>query len=69
MKRIIGALIGLVAGYLTGAGAGAALVQLLSANSHDKSVELAMTALIVTGPIGAVIGLIIGLVAAGKRKA
>jgi hypothetical protein len=69
MKRIIGALIGLIAGYLAGAGAGAVLVQLLSTNSHDKSVELAMTALLVTGPIGALIGLVIGLVAAGKRPA
>lgn len=69
MGRIIWGLAGLVAGYLLGAGAGAALVQLFSANTHDKSLELAMTSLLVAGPLGAVLGLVMGLVKGGGKKA
>lgn len=53
---------GAFGGYLLGAGAGALLVQLASGNTHDKSVELAMTSLLVAGPIGALLGLVTGLV-------
>ncbi len=69
MSRIVWGLAGLVAGYLLGAGAGAALVQLFSANTHDKSLELAMTSLLIAGPIGAVIGLVIGIAKGGGKKA
>lgn len=68
LGRIAWGLVGLVVGYLLGAGAGAMLVQAFSLNAHDKSVELAMTSLLVAGPIGAVIGLVAGLVKGGGKK-
>lgn len=61
MLRLIRAVVGLVAGYALGAVAGAALISLFSGNTHDKSLEMAMTAAFVTGPMGAVLGCIIGL--------
>lgn len=59
---------GLIGGYLAGVGIGALLVTLFSTNTHDKSVEMAMTAAFVTGPIGAVIGAIVAM-RRGRRKA
>ena len=67
MPRVLAALLGLVAGYLAGAGIGAVLIQLLSTNTHDKSLELAMTAAFVTGPIGALVGLVAGLMWPRRR--
>ncbi|MDX2156374.1 MAG: hypothetical protein SFW09_07680 [Hyphomicrobiaceae bacterium] len=66
MSGIARALLGLAGGYVAGALVGAALVFLLSGNTHDKSVEMAMTAVFVTGPLGAVIGLTVGLIL-GRR--
>lgn len=62
MRRLLLGLVGLALGYLAGALLGALTVQLLSSNTHDRSQELAMTALLVTGPLGALIGLIAGVV-------
>lgn len=61
MSRLLRGFIGIVLGYVIGAGVGLVLVGLLSQNTHDKSLELAMTAAFVTGPIGALIGLVTGL--------
>jgi len=58
--RAVRVLLGLIGGYLAGVGIGALLITLLSGNTHDKSVEMAMTAAFVTGPIGALIGAIFG---------
>lgn len=60
MRRFGFCLAGLIAGYIIGAGLGAAAIQLFSANTHDKSVELAMTSAFVAGPIGALIGAVVG---------
>lgn len=67
MKKLGRALLGLVAGYAVGVGAGLALVLHLSGNMHDKSVEAATTAAFVTGPIGALAGVVLGL-CMGKRS-
>lgn len=64
MRLLAFALAGLIAGYVVGALTGAGAIELLSANTHDKSQEMAMTAAFVTGPIGAVIGAITGLLRA-----
>lgn len=53
-------LIGLVLGYLLGALLGWGLVQMLSGNRHDKALEAAMTGAFVAGPIGALIGVLVG---------
>jgi hypothetical protein len=60
MRKFLLCLAGLVAGYIIGAGLGAAAIEYFSGNTHDRSVEMAMTAAFVTGPIGAVIGLVVG---------
>lgn len=57
MRSALLFIFGLIAGYGAGALVGAALIALFSGNQHDKSLEAAMTAAFVTGPIGAVIGL------------
>ena len=48
-------------GFAVGAMACAVLISLLSGNTHDKSVEMAMTAAFVGGPIGAIVGLVAGM--------
>jgi hypothetical protein len=59
--RFVRAIAGLLLGYVAGAGFGALAVAALSSNMHDKSLEIVMTAAFVTGPIGAVVGCIVGL--------
>lgn len=61
MSKLLHALAGLVLGYVAGAGLGYMAITLLSSNTHDKSVEAAMTAAFVAGPLGAVIGLVLAL--------
>lgn len=56
MSKPLWIVVGGIAGYVAGALLGAAAIELLSSNTHDKSVELAMTSAFVTGPVGAVIG-------------
>lgn len=58
MPKIVKILVMIIAGYAAGAVAGLLLVSLLSSNSHDKSMEMVMTAAFFTGPVGAVIGLV-----------
>lgn len=61
MPKFLKVLLMLVAGYAVGVAAGLLLVSLFSGNTHDRGMELVMTAAFVTGPIGAVIGLIWGI--------
>lgn len=68
MSRIIRGGLGLIAGYALGVVAGIALIALLSTNTHDKSLEVAMTSAFVAGPIGAVIGLLIGILRRGRSN-
>jgi hypothetical protein len=68
VPKILRAILGLVAGYLVGASLGAAAIDLFSSNTHDKSMEAAMTGAFVTGPIGAILGLIIALVWRRQNK-
>ena len=58
MSKVLYVLAGLIGGYVAGALIGAGLLSFLSTNTHDRSVEMAMTAAFVTGPIGAVLGVI-----------
>jgi hypothetical protein len=66
-KRVLLGLVGGVLGYLVGAVGGGILLSLLSSNTHDRSVEAAMTGAFVFGPIGAVAGCIAAI--RSKRRA
>lgn len=69
MARAVSMVVGLLAGYALGVLAGMALVTVFSANTHDKSVEMAMTAAFATGPVGAITGLLVALMRGRRRSA
>jgi hypothetical protein len=69
MKRFGIVLIYAVSGYLCFAVAGYFLVGLLSSNSHDRSVEAAMTSAFVVGPLGGLIAIVVGAVRSGRNAA
>ena len=50
--------------YLAGAFGGGYLVSLLSSNTHDRSVEAAMTGAFVLGPLAGLVGFVVGAVRA-----
>lgn len=54
-NKIIIVFLSAVLGYAAGAFGGGFLVSVLSSNSHDKSMEAAMTGAFVVGPIFAII--------------
>lgn len=60
-KRIAMGVLGAVLGYLLGAFGGGFLVSVLSSNTHDRSVEAAMTGAFVLGPLAAVVGALVGI--------
>ena len=66
MRRFLIGLACGVGGYVLVALISYFLVMQLSSNRHDRSVEAAMTSVFVFGPIGGVVGLIIGLIKGGK---
>jgi hypothetical protein len=51
---------GVFVGYLLGAAGGGALVHFFSENTHDRAHEAATTGIFVTGPVGALVGLLAG---------
>ena len=59
-KRIAMALLGGLIGYAVGAFGGGYLVSLLSSNTHDRSVEAAMSGAFVLGPLAALVGAGVG---------
>jgi predicted PurR-regulated permease PerM len=67
MSRLARALIGLVAGYVVGAALGLLAVQMLSSNRHDLGLEAVMTAMFAAGPLGGVVGILIGLFRKGAK--
>ncbi len=66
MRRFGTGLLYAVAGYALGALAGCFAVQGLSSNTHDRSVEAAMTGAFVAGPLLAVIAFGIGFARAAR---
>ena len=66
MPKFLKVLLLIVAGYAVGVAAGLLLVSLLSDNTHDKGMEQVMTAFFFTGPIGAVVGLVWGIIRARR---
>jgi len=67
MRRFAFSLLGTISGYVIGAVAGYWLVSRASGNSHDRPVEAAMTGAFVSGPLGAVVGGVAGILL-GKRR-
>jgi hypothetical protein len=61
--NVLFGLAGVFVGYLLGACGGGALVRFFSQNTHDRAHEAATTGIFVTGPIGALVGLLAGCVA------
>jgi hypothetical protein len=65
MKRIGVALLYAIVGYMVAGCLGYFLVEQLSPNVHDRSVEAAMTSAFVWGPLGAVVAFVVGFVRSG----
>ena len=66
MKRFGIGLLGAVGGYLVIAFVGYFMIDWLSSNTHDRSVEAAMTSAFVLGPLGALVGFVVGFVLGGR---
>lgn len=62
MKRLALSLVVAVGAYAVGAVAGYVLIAQLSANTHDRSAEAAMTAVLVTGPLAALVAFAVAMV-------
>lgn len=69
MKRAGIALLCGIDGYVVAAFLSYFLIGWLSANTHDRSVEAAMTSAFVWGPVGAVVAFIVGFVRSGGGSA
>lgn len=67
MKTFGLALLGVIAGYIVGFLAGIGAVEAFSSNSHDRSMEAAMTGAFVVGPPMAIVALIVVLVYRSRR--
>jgi hypothetical protein len=67
MRRIVMAVLGLLIGYPVFAFIGYWKIQLFSGNTFDRSMEPDMTAVFAIGPLGAVVGLVAGLVLSGTE--
>jgi uncharacterized membrane protein YfcA len=68
MKRLGTALLYAIVAYVVAALAGYLLVQQFSSNVHDRDLEAAMTAPFVIGPLGAIVGFVVGLVRGGRSS-
>jgi hypothetical protein len=53
-------------GYLIGAIAGYFAIAALSSNTHDRSVEAAMTGIFILGPVGAILAFVAGAIRGGR---
>jgi len=68
MRRLRIGLACAAGGYLLGALVGYFLIATFSGNTHDRSVEAAMTAAFAVGPFGAVVAFVVGVVFGGKKS-
>jgi prolipoprotein diacylglyceryltransferase len=68
VRRFVVSLLYALAGYVLGALVGYVLIEWFSTNTHDRSVEAAMTSAFVFGPLGAVIAFVAGFVIYGRRS-
>lgn len=68
MKTFGVALLAAILGYIVGLFGTMAAIELFSSNTHDKSMEAAMTGAFVGGPLIAVISVIVILALRRKRS-
>ena len=68
-KRFGYGLLFAIVGLVAAAVAGYFLIFWSSSNTHDRSVEAAMTGIFVCGPMGTVLGFVAGLIFGGRRSA
>lgn len=57
-----------VVGYVVGLFGGMLLVETLSSNSHDRSVEAAMTGAFIVGPLVAVVAVIATVIYRSRQR-
>ncbi len=69
MRRTFMAVLGLLIGYPVFAFVGYWAIQLFSGNTFDRSMEADMTAVFAIGPLGAVVGLVAGMIVGRPRRA
>jgi uncharacterized membrane protein YeaQ/YmgE (transglycosylase-associated protein family) len=62
LRRVGLGMLWAIPAYLVGAFGGGFLVSLLSSNTHDRSIEAAMTGAFVLGPLAGLIGFVVGAV-------
>ena len=67
MRRIVMAVLGLLIGYPSFAFAGYWIIPLFSGTSFDRSMEASMIAVFAVGPLGAVVGLVVGMILGGRQ--
>jgi len=65
MKRFALSLLCAICGYLVSAVLGYFLIGQFSSNTHDLSVEAAMTSAFVFGPLGAVLAFVVAFILIG----
>jgi hypothetical protein len=65
MPRLFSAIVGLVIGYLDGAGLGAGSLDFAFSYGANEDLKIAMIAPLVTGPLGAVLGVMVTLLSGG----
>jgi phosphotransferase system glucose/maltose/N-acetylglucosamine-specific IIC component len=68
MKRFAVGLLCAIASYLIAAFVGYFLIDWLSPNTHDRSVEAAVTSAFVVGPLGAIVGFVLGVIRGGRSS-
>jgi hypothetical protein len=68
VRRFLLAIVWAAGGYIVGAFGGGFLINALSSNQFDRSVEAAMTGAFVTGPLAGVIAFVVGFVRSGHSK-
>ena len=69
MRRFAIACVGALVAAVVCAFAGYWLVEMASSNTHDRSMEAAMTGIFVFGPLGAIAGFVAGLIIGRRPRA
>lgn len=69
LRRRLAALLGLLIGYPLFAFGGYWLFPVFSGSSFNRTMEAELVAVFAIGPLGAVIGLVVGMIVGGRKPA